>query len=115
MRVTQSPICQPDIGELARVTGTVTVTSASLWYAGLSCLCSVAPEGKQGWGWVEDGLPKAISLGGFPNHQRKVAVAQTQTSTAVGWDGLCRLQGREVPRSCAQVGELGVRRMLSPS
>lgn len=53
MRVTRIPICQPDIGELARTRGTVTVTLA---------LCSAAPEGKQGTGGVEDGVPKGISF-----------------------------------------------------
>lgn len=54
------PICPLAIGELARATGTVMVTSASLWHSGLCCLCSAVPEGKGGRGGVKFGIPKAI-------------------------------------------------------
>lgn len=80
MGVTQSPICQRDVEELARATETMIVTLASLWHADVYCLCSAAPEGKGG---VEDGDPKAVSLGGLPSHQNKVTVAQTQTCCAL--------------------------------
>lgn len=80
MGVTQSPICQPDVEELARATETMIVTLPSLWHADRYCLWSAAPEGKGG---IEDGDPKAVSLGGLPNHQNKVTVAQTQTCCAL--------------------------------
>lgn len=56
------------------------VTLVSLWHADLYRLCSAAPEGKGG---VEDGDPKAVSLGGLPNHPNKVTVTQTQTCCAL--------------------------------
>lgn len=80
MGVTQSPICQLDGEEQARATETMIVTLASLWHEDLYCLCSAAPEGKGG---VENGDPKAVSLGGLPNHQNKVTVTQMPTCGAL--------------------------------